>query len=61
MKLNRLFKKMSINKDNTEVQQQKKVTCKNCGLEISEPESVRCPRCFKLIVHSCSDCGKCSL
>ncbi|MFZ7103468.1 MAG: hypothetical protein ACOWWO_12545 [Peptococcaceae bacterium] len=36
--------------------------CPQCGYEIKDKNEVRCPRCFKSLLHSggCSGCGKCS-
>ncbi|MGI6224620.1 MAG: hypothetical protein ACOYJ1_00050 [Peptococcales bacterium] len=37
--------------------------CPQCGYEIREENAVRCPRCFKSLLHTggCTNCGKCSI
>ncbi|MDK2822694.1 MAG: hypothetical protein PWP71_612 [Clostridia bacterium] len=37
--------------------------CPQCGYEIKDEEAVRCPRCFKSLLHigGCTNCGKCSI
>ncbi|NLT95814.1 MAG: hypothetical protein GXW85_09845 [Clostridia bacterium] len=37
--------------------------CSQCGYEIKDENAVRCPRCFKSLLHlgGCVNCGKCSL
>ncbi|AGB40483.1 hypothetical protein Halha_0509 [Halobacteroides halobius DSM 5150] len=36
-------------------------TCSQCGYEVTDPEKIRCPRCFKILLKKCSECDKCSL
>lgn len=35
--------------------------CPQCGYEIEDEKAIRCPRCFKSLLHvgSCTNCGKC--
>ncbi|MBS4024129.1 MAG: hypothetical protein KGZ96_00475 [Clostridia bacterium] len=52
-----LFRKGESKKRETSPQH----SCHQCGLKLSEPEVIRCPRCFALVMqHQCGGCGKCS-
>jgi len=35
--------------------------CPQCKYEIKDPEAIRCPRCFKILLKKCSECKGCSL
>ncbi len=35
--------------------------CPQCGYKIDDPEEVRCPRCFKILLLKCSECKRCKL
>lgn len=34
--------------------------CSNCNYEIEDPELIRCPRCYNLLLKKCSECNKCN-
>jgi rubrerythrin len=37
------------------------VICRQCGFKVTEPDVIRCPRCFELVLeHQCGGCGKCN-
>ncbi len=35
--------------------------CPECGYEIKDQGTLRCPRCFKILLKKCSECDGCSL
>ncbi|WP_183108839.1 hypothetical protein [Thermohalobacter berrensis] len=41
-------------------QKEKKRICPQCGFEIKDLEAIRCPRCFKILLKSCSECDGCT-
>ena len=34
--------------------------CSQCGYEIKDKDTFRCPRCFNILLKKCSECNKCS-
>ncbi|MGP3779414.1 hypothetical protein ACTWKD_11335 [Halanaerobium saccharolyticum] len=39
----------------------KKIVCSNCGYQMKEFKSIKCPRCNSYLFKKCSECNKCSL
>jgi rubrerythrin len=44
-----------------DIKEGKNRICPQCGLEVKDPKAIRCPRCFKILLKSCSECKGCSL